>query len=147
MKYLLLFVTVIFFLVSCWDNNSSNYSYDDYNNSRDEFIDEEYEDEEEYDYDDGYEWAQDNDIDSFDDCDYEFWSSYWWAEDGCNDYVQEEHYTFDTTFWDYECTEDCSGHEAGYEWADDNWIDDEDDCWNTSLSFEEGCLQYIEDNN
>lgn len=99
------------------------------------------------DYYDGYEWAEDNDIDSFDECDDEFWSSYGWAEDGCNEYVQEEHYTFDTTFWDYECTEDCSGHEAGYDWAEDNWIEDEDDCDNWSNSFEEWCLEYVEENN
>jgi len=95
------------------------------------------------DYDDWYEWAEDNYIDDFDDCDDEFGSSYWGAEDGCNKYVQENNYSFDTTFWSYECTEDCSWHEAWYDWAEENWIDDEDDCDNWSNSFEEWCLEYV----
>ena len=95
-------------LVSCNNTNSINKNTLNYNN--------------------WYEWAENNDIDNFNDCDNEFWSNYWWAEDWCNKYVQETYYNWSTSFWKYECTEDCSWHEAGYEWAEDNWIDNEDDC-------------------
>lgn len=44
------------------------------------------------------------------------------------------------------CTDDCSGHDAGYTWAEDNDISDEDDCGGKSVSFEEGCRAYVEDN-
>lgn len=39
----------------------------------------------------------------------------------------------------YGCTENCSGHDAGYEWAQENAVNDPDDCGGNSLSFEEGC--------
>jgi hypothetical protein len=45
----------------------------------------------------------------------------------------------------YECTVDCSGHEAGYEWAQDHDIDDPDDCDGKSASFIEGCRSYAEE--
>lgn len=45
----------------------------------------------------------------------------------------------------YPCTVDCSGHEAGYEWAEENGIDDPDDCDGNSESFIEGCQAYAED--
>lgn len=48
------------------------------------------------------------------------------------------------TFMGYECTEDCSGHEAGYGWAEENGITDPDDCGGNSESFEEGCRSYAE---
>ena len=44
----------------------------------------------------------------------------------------------------YGCTQDCSGHEAGYEWAERNGIDDADDCRGKSRSFIEGCMDYVE---
>ena len=94
------------------------------------------------DYDFGYEWAGDEDIDNFEDCQYEFGSSD--AEDGCNDYVRDN-YSGYSSFGSYGCTEDCSGHEAGYEWAEDYDIFDERDCDGNSNSFIEGCLQYVED--
>lgn len=50
------------------------------------------------------------------------------------------------TFHGDDCTEDCSGHEAGYEWAEDNDIDDVDDCSGNSNSFNEGCESYVEEN-
>lgn len=96
-----------------------------------------------YDYDDGYEWAEDNDISDFDECQYEFGTSD--AEDGCNDYVKDN-YTGYKTFSGYDCTEDCSGHEAGYEWAEENDISDTYDCDGNSQSFIEGCEAYIEEN-
>lgn len=43
------------------------------------------------------------------------------------------------------CTEDCSGHDAGYEWAQENEITDPDDCDGTSDSFIEGCQAYGEE--
>lgn len=50
------------------------------------------------------------------------------------------------TFKGYECTQDCSGHEAGYAWAEENGITDPDQCGGTSNSFYEGCLAYTEEN-
>lgn len=49
------------------------------------------------------------------------------------------------TFNGYPCTVDCSGHRAGYEWADRNWITDPSECWNHSRSFEQGCMSWIEE--
>lgn len=49
------------------------------------------------------------------------------------------------TFNGYECTSDCSGHEAGYNWAEENDIDDPDDCGGNSESFIEGCQSYAEE--
>ncbi len=55
------------------------------------------------------------------------------------------------TFGDYECTMDCSGHKAGYEWAEARGITDEAACetilgrWPNRVSFYEGCLIYVED--
>ena len=46
----------------------------------------------------------------------------------------------------YPCTEDCSGHEAGYEWAEENGIESIDDCGGNSNSFVEGCYSYVEEN-
>lgn len=46
----------------------------------------------------------------------------------------------------YECTSDCSGHEAGYDWALDNNVTDESSCDGKSNSFNEGCEQYISEN-
>jgi len=45
----------------------------------------------------------------------------------------------------YPCTQDCSGHDAGYEWAEENAIIDENDCDGNSQSFIEGCEAYVED--
>jgi hypothetical protein len=41
-----------------------------------------------------------------------------------------------------DCTMDCSGHEAGYEWAEEHGIEDPDDCGGNSASFIEGCQAY-----
>ena len=48
--------------------------------------------------------------------------------------------------WNTPCTEDCSGHEAGYQWAEDNGIDDPIDCDGNSMSFIDGCEEYVEEN-
>jgi hypothetical protein len=45
-------------------------------------------------------------------------------------------------FHGYACTQDCSGHEAGYEWAERHDVTDPDDCGGTSRSFIEGCRAY-----
>jgi hypothetical protein len=49
------------------------------------------------------------------------------------------------TFKGYTCTGDCSGHEAGYAWAEENGISDPDDCGGNSNSFIEGCEAYAEE--
>lgn len=59
----------------------------------------------------------------------------------------EDDSEFETkTFKGYECTDDCSGHEAGYNWAEENGIYDENDCGGNSNSFIEGCISYVEEN-
>ncbi len=44
------------------------------------------------------------------------------------------------------CTFNCSGHEAGYNWAEDNDISNIYDCDGNSDSFNEGCQEYVEEN-
>lgn len=46
------------------------------------------------------------------------------------------------TFKGYQCTDDCSGHKAGYDWAREEGITDPDDCGGKSKSFVEGCMSY-----
>lgn len=55
------------------------------------------------------------------------------------------------TFAGSPCTSDCSGHEAGYNWAEEHGIDDESDCdeageTSNSPSFAEGCRAYVQEN-
>lgn len=38
------------------------------------------------------------------------------------------------------------GHDAGYEWAEENDIDDTSDCDTPSNSFNEGCEEYVDEN-
>jgi len=55
------------------------------------------------------------------------------------------------TFGGYECTTDCSGHEAGYQWAESHHITEAAHCEEMLVrsprrtSFYEGCLTYVED--
>ncbi|MER9531029.1 hypothetical protein NLY43_04365 [Mesorhizobium sp. C416B] len=49
------------------------------------------------------------------------------------------------TFGGNDCTEDCSGHKAGYDWAEQNQISNESDCSSNSQSFNEGCQTFVED--
>ncbi len=42
------------------------------------------------------------------------------------------------------CTVDCSGHDAGYRWAEERGISDPESCGGKSWSFEEGCRAYAE---
>lgn len=44
----------------------------------------------------------------------------------------------------YGCTQDCSGHEAGVDWARENEIYSPDDCGGRSQSFLQGCKAYAE---
>lgn len=43
------------------------------------------------------------------------------------------------------CTQDCGGHEAGYQWAAENSISDSEQCGGKSWSFIEGCRSYLEE--
>lgn len=43
------------------------------------------------------------------------------------------------------CTTDCSGHEAGFEWAKENNIWKAEDCEGQSKSFIEGCEVYAKE--
>jgi len=49
------------------------------------------------------------------------------------------------SFRGYPCTVDCSGHNAGYDWAEENDISDASDCNGNSASFNEGCEAYVEE--
>jgi hypothetical protein len=55
------------------------------------------------------------------------------------------------TFGENECTDDCSGHKAGYEWAEVRGITDLSTCESilsrspNRTSFYEGCVTYTED--
>jgi hypothetical protein len=52
----------------------------------------------------------------------------------------------DRNFGGYACTEDCSGHRAGYLWAEARDVADPAQCpFGNSNSFYEGCLAYAED--
>jgi hypothetical protein len=48
------------------------------------------------------------------------------------------------TFKGYRCTQDCSGHKAGYEWAAKKGITNKRDCTGNSQSFIEGCWAWVE---
>lgn len=63
-----------------------------------------------------------------------------------NSYYEDEYEPEPDTFNGYDCTDDCSGHEAGYNWAEENGISDEDDCGGNSNSFIEGCISYVKEN-
>ena len=62
-----------------------------------------------------------------------------------NDSVPSQTYSPPRNFGGYPCIGDCSGHEAGYDWAEENGIDDPDDCDGNSDSFIEGCQSYAEE--
>ncbi|TAV53030.1 hypothetical protein [Rhizobium leguminosarum] len=52
---------------------------------------------------------------------------------------------FAQSFGGNSCVDNCEGHRAGYEWAEENDIQGEDDCSGNSSSFAEGCRTYVED--
>lgn len=50
-------------------------------------------------------------------------------------------------FGNYICIQDCSGHEAGYKWAEENHSKNKDvDCEKRGDSFLQGCYVYVEEN-
>jgi hypothetical protein len=55
------------------------------------------------------------------------------------------------TFGGYACTLDCSGHRAGYQWAESHHVADADECEKilertpNRTSFYEGCMTYVDD--
>ncbi len=50
------------------------------------------------------------------------------------------------TFGGFECQDDCSGHAAGYRWAEERGIDSADECpTEQDRSFREGCLAFVDD--
>lgn len=60
--------------------------------------------------------------------------------------------TKSTTFRGYDCVGDCSGHEAGYNWAESHDIQDAYDCdaageHSNSPSFAKGCRAYVDGEN
>ncbi len=52
---------------------------------------------------------------------------------------------FSQTSYSSECTQDCSGHDAGYAWAEENSIEDPADCGGNSQSFIEGWESYAKE--
>lgn len=46
-------------------------------------------------------------------------------------------------FHGYRCTKDCSGHKAGFAWAERKGIEDASNCTGHSQSFREGCLAWV----
>lgn len=59
--------------------------------------------------------------------------------------ISSEIQASELTFGGYTCTDDCSGHAAGYLWAERRRITRARDCSGRSNSFYEGCLAYVED--
>ncbi|OGC35682.1 hypothetical protein A2369_03180 [candidate division WS6 bacterium RIFOXYB1_FULL_33_15] len=100
--------------------------------------------------DDGYQWASDYEISNQEECKTQFEEGE--ARECCEVFVledfgnSEDYFTNNGYFKGYECTEDCSGHEAGYSWAEENGIESKDYCTGNSQSFIEGCYSYVEEN-
>ena len=55
--------------------------------------------------------------------------------------------TEDRTSAGLTCTVDCSGYDAGYNWAEQRGIDDQDYCPDGNKFFYEGCVAYVEEPN
>lgn len=53
-------------------------------------------------------------------------------------------FAYAESFKGYPCTKDCSGHKAGYAWAQRKGITDASQCTGKSRSFIEGCMAYVE---
>ena len=51
-------------------------------------------------------------------------------------------YTQDRVIAGLNCTVDCSGYDAGYKWAKQRDIEDDDYCPDGNKSFYEGCVAY-----
>jgi hypothetical protein len=62
---------------------------------------------------------------------------------GCSDESKEVNVKNQSeTFKGEICTGDCSGHKAGYNWAEKKGITNPSDCGGNSNSFIEGCRSY-----
>jgi hypothetical protein len=64
------------------------------------------------------------------------------AHDRAVDAVADQ--TFDDVGDTGSCTEDCGGHDAGFEWAKENDVTDSSECGGKSQSFIEGCEAYAQ---
>lgn len=53
--------------------------------------------------------------------------------------------TYSGESYSYGCTDDCSGHEAGWAWAAENGIEATEQCYGNSASFDDGCRTFIEE--
>lgn len=62
-------------------------------------------------------------------------------EEAINEYSYS---TYEDVFGYYQCTSDCEGHNAGFEWAKENGFLDSYQCDGSSESFVEGCQAYGE---
>ena len=51
--------------------------------------------------------------------------------------------TQDRTWFGLSCNVDCSSYDAGYRWAKQRGIDDEDHCPDGNKLFYEGCVAYV----
>jgi hypothetical protein len=80
------------------------------------------------------------------------WSSFpkdnWWSaskDDQANDAaIAATAGTYRTDVGTAACTDDCSGHDAGYAWAREHDIDDEANCpTDHGDSFEGGCKAFV----
>jgi len=47
-------------------------------------------------------------------------------------------------FHGYPCTQDCSGHKAGFEWSQRKGIQEKEECGGHSNSFIEGCYAWVD---
>jgi hypothetical protein len=54
-------------------------------------------------------------------------------------------HTQDQSIAGLNCTVDCSGYDAGYKWAKQRDIDDDDYCPDGNKSFYEGCAAYVDE--
>lgn len=72
-------------------------------------------------------------------------ASWSWFHYGQENTIDKE--KTNNSFHGYECTEDCSGHEAGYEWAKEHDItqEDVDGYTGNSESFKEGMQSYVDE--
>ena len=59
------------------------------------------------------------------------------------DVLYQHHLEGTLTFWNFPCNWDCSGHSAGFEWAESQRIRGYQDCREGEQSFREGCWAYV----
>jgi Tfp pilus assembly protein PilV len=52
--------------------------------------------------------------------------------------------TYQDNFGSAGCTSDCSGHDAGFDWAQNRGLSDRSECSGNSNSFIEGCEAYFD---